>query len=146
LEKVKQSGEPIQAGQFVHAQANNQSIDYDAIPDELTIDSISNQYKGAIFPHRTIVQSMMNNIKDSELAKVFHQGPEAMCTNCHHNSQNFVSPPPKCVSCHSSVEGVKTDSAPVAKEAYHRQCFECHEVLELKSPVSTDCQACHEAK
>ena len=88
---------------------------------------------------------MMEKITGNALAKNFHQGKDAICQSCHHNSPD-VSNPPKCISCHASAEGEQDGRVPGTKAAYHRQCFECHEKMEIEKPVSDDCTACHKEK
>lgn len=59
-----------------------------------------------------------------------HQAKVADCTACHHNGVDAGS----CTSCH----GVKPE-APAAKDAFHKQCKECHQ----KNGGPTSCKACH---
>ncbi len=59
------------------------------------------------------------------------------CAKCHHkDAQN----PKACTECH----GVKQakDNAPLAKDAFHNQCQNCHKQLKgIKAP--TKCNECH---
>lgn len=96
-------------------------------------------------PHRKIVLSLADKIKDSGLASTFHATPEALCAGCHHNAPATVNPP-KCGSCHAKPF-TETDSAkPGLKAAYHGQCMGCHTEMKLEKPAATNCVACHELK
>ncbi len=59
-----------------------------------------------------------------------HQQRVDSCTTCHHQGE-----PVPCGNCH----GVKTE-APLAKDAFHRQCRSCHQ----KQAGPTDCKECHQ--
>ncbi len=146
IAKDKKSGLTIDARNYHSVASKNTKVNLEMIPEEYMIDVISETYQGVRFPHRAIVESMMDRIKDSTLAASFHQKEEAICQSCHHNSQDNFNPPPKCISCHSSSEGVQDDSVPATKAAYHRQCFECHEAMDITKPASADCVACHKEK
>jgi len=117
----------------------------DAIPEFVTIDAMVDKYEASKMPHRKIVLSLADKIKDSGLASTFHATPEALCAGCHHNAPATVTPP-KCGSCHAKPF-TETDSAkPGLKAAYHGQCMGCHTEMKLEKPAATNCVACHELK
>ena len=53
------------------------------------------------------------------------------CKQCHHNGE---SPVQKCESCHTA------DSKVSKKDAYHKNCVECHKT---KGAGPTGCMDCH---
>lgn len=145
LKKDLASGEKLNAKKYA-SKAKAVAIDYTALPNEVVIDVIADQYKAVQFPHQQIIEAMMGKIENNTLAAQFHQGKDVICQSCHHNSPQVTDPPPKCISCHAYSDIDQGDRVPAMKTAYHRQCFACHEAMEIENPVSTDCVACHEEK
>ncbi len=141
----KRSGRKLQARNY-RTSVQTTRIDYKKLPKNVVIDVVSKEYKGVSFPHKLIIESMMGKMKGNVLAAKFHQGKNSVCESCHHNSPNMTDPPPKCISCHASSDSEQDGTIPGIKAAYHRQCFECHEEMEIKKPVSTDCTGCHQEK
>ena len=115
------------------------------IPETVTIKELMNKYEPVKLPHRKIVKSMVSKIKNNQLANYFHHEKGTVCQGCHHNSP-AAKQPPKCVSCHSKPFNAKDPFKPGLMAAYHRQCMECHKAMNIKKPVSTDCNACHQKK
>ncbi|MCJ2164795.1 MULTISPECIES: sulfate respiration complex hexadecaheme cytochrome HmcA [unclassified Pseudodesulfovibrio] len=113
------------------------------IPEFVNIGVISDKYLPSKMPHRKIVLSLMDGMKDSQLATAFHAAPEAICAGCHHNSP-ATKTPPKCASCHGKPFAV--EGKPGLKAAYHGQCMSCHTEMKLEKPAATNCVACHEKK
>ncbi len=146
LKADKASGKELRADHYRASSVKETEIDYKSLPEEVVIDVISTEYKAVHFPHRVIVESMMKNLSSNAMAANFHQGKDVVCQSCHHNSPDVTNPPPKCISCHASSDVDQDVRVPGTKAAYHRQCFECHEAMEIKNPVSTDCTSCHEEK
>ncbi len=104
---------------------------------EIVIDSGGGEYQAAKLPHGKIITALDRPVRDSALARAFHQQTDTLCAGCHHHAPVGTRPAP-CVSCHG-VAGV-TDDRPGLKVAYHRQCIGCHERMGL--PVGcTDCHA-----
>ncbi|MCX8110038.1 MAG: cytochrome c family protein [Syntrophorhabdaceae bacterium] len=63
------------------------------------------------------------------------------CVKCHHKDKDPKNPEP-CIQCHL-IKEVK-DNAPIAKEAYHKNCIECHKESSAKGQVApTKCNECH---
>lgn len=61
------------------------------------------------------------------------------CVACHHKDPKE---PQACVKCHLVAE-VK-DKAPIAKDAYHKQCQACHKDSSAKGvKAPTACNDCH---
>lgn len=113
------------------------------IPEKVTIDIMADEYKGAKFPHRKIVKALAEKTGESELAKQFHNAQkETLCMGCHHNSPASLNPP-RCVSCHNLKGKMAADGRPALKGAYHGQCIDCHDQMQMEKPAATDCTACH---
>jgi hypothetical protein len=115
------------------------------IPETVDIKELTNKYEPVKLPHRKIVNTMVNKIKNNRLANYFHHEKGTVCQGCHHNSP-AAKKPPKCVSCHSTPFNEKDPFKPGLMAAYHRQCMECHKAMGIKKPVATDCAACHQKK
>jgi hypothetical protein len=61
------------------------------------------------------------------------------CVACHHKDPKE---PQACVKCHLVAE-VK-DKAPIAKDAFHKQCQTCHKDSSAKGvKAPTTCNECH---
>lgn len=61
------------------------------------------------------------------------------CVACHHKDPKE---PQTCAKCHLVAE-VK-DKAPIAKDAYHKQCQTCHKDSSAKGvKAPTACNDCH---
>jgi hypothetical protein len=61
------------------------------------------------------------------------------CVACHHKDPKE---PQACTKCHLVAE-VK-DKAPIAKDAFHKQCQTCHKDSSAKGvKVPTACNECH---
>lgn len=141
------------AQRLIDARPKNYgTVDKDLIPDVVKIDALADQYQPSEFPHGQIILKMVENMKDSELAAAFHQTPQTICESCHHNSPDVVQGPdggfsyPKCGSCHGKPFDPAKPDVPGLKGAYHGQCIDCHQAMELEKPKATDCEACHKKK
>jgi hypothetical protein len=121
------------------------TYDNEDIPEEVKIGALMNKYEVVKLPHRKIVNTLFNNIKDNKLARYFHREKGTLCQGCHHNSP-AAKKPPKCASCHGKPFNEKDPFKPGLMAAYHRQCMECHKAMDIKKPVSTKCTACHREK
>ncbi|HOJ71102.1 MAG TPA: cytochrome c3 family protein [Syntrophorhabdaceae bacterium] len=63
------------------------------------------------------------------------------CITCHHKDKDPKNPEP-CIQCHL-IKEVK-DNAPIAKEAYHKNCIDCHKESTAKGKAApTKCNECH---
>ena len=66
---------------------------------------------------------------------------KADCVVCHHKDKN-PKEPGGCMPCHDRNE-VK-DGAPPIKDAYHKNCIDCHkEFVAKKVNAPTKCNECH---
>lgn len=120
----------------------DKALNIDEIPDVVEIGVLANEFQPSKFPHRKIVQKIMDGMKDDALASYFHSSPNTMCSGCHHNSPASANPP-KCASCHGQAgDGVK----PGLKNAYHQQCMSCHREMGIQKPADTACAECHATK
>jgi hypothetical protein len=115
------------------------------IPETVEIKALMNQYEPVKLPHRKIIQTLSNNIKDSKLVAYFHADKNTLCQACHHHSP-AAPKPPSCASCHGQPFDQRDPTKPGLMAAYHRQCMECHDAMNLEKPVATNCVACHPKK
>ena len=115
------------------------------IPETVEIKALKNQYESVKLPHRKIVQTLGNNIKDDKLVAYFHPDKNTLCQACHHHSP-AAQKPPSCASCHGQPFDERDPSKPGLMAAYHRQCMECHDAMGIEKPVATNCTACHPKK
>lgn len=147
----RQSFDPLPANKEMAAQIaadeikNHRfpkQIDQDQIPDKVSIDIMSKQYQGAMFPHRQIVLALYKRTEKNALASFFHNEPTSICHGCHHHSPSADSFP-KCASCHEAFSQTNENVKPGLMGAYHGQCISCHQRMGLEKPSATDCTACH---
>lgn len=117
-------------------------------PDEITLDSLSSLFEGAVFDH-----AMHETLADN-------------CATCHHHTTGDT-PPAQCQGCHSAGQEAETVSCrdchleePFSvkalrdkdeniqlyhtdqvglKAAYHLSCMGCHK--EMDGPLG--CEDCH---
>lgn len=115
------------------------------IPEIVEIGVLANEFQASKFPHRKIMQKIMDGMKDDPMAAYFHSSPNAVCSGCHHNSPASANPP-KCVSCHGKVGDEKDGVKPALKAAYHQQCMGCHRQMGIQKPADTACAECHAKK
>ena len=75
-----------------------------------------------------------NHKKHSETLKL-------ECTKCHHTWKKGETTGKLCLECHKAkAEG----KALAAKDAFHKDCQECHKKEEAaKKPAPTKCTGCH---
>ncbi len=109
----------------------------DAFPATVTIDGLAGRYGPAELPHRAMVERLDGLVRESALASAFHAGPEVTCAGCHHHTPVGDRPPP-CASCHGPADRLDEDR-PSLEHAYHRQCIECHQQMEVGHTGCTDC-------
>jgi hypothetical protein len=112
------------------------------IPEMVVIDSIADEYKPSQFPHGMMVQAIFEKAGQSDMAKAFHGDELTLCQGCHHNSPATLTPP-KCASCHNKTPDLAAGK-PGLKGAYHDQCITCHQKMDVKNVLPTDCTKCHE--
>ena len=115
------------------------------IPEKVVIKAIMDQYGPVEMPHRKIYQKLAAGIKEDGIARYFHKSEETLCQGCHHYSP-ITKKPAACSSCHGEAFDERNPGKPGLMAAYHLQCMDCHQVMELEKPVSTDCIACHKKK
>ncbi len=119
-----------------------ETIALDEIPETVTIDVLAKEYEGAVLPHRKIVQSLAQGMKDSRLANYFHTDPATLCQGCHHQSP-VSAKPPQCGSCHGRTSEALNLTRPGLMAAYHQQCIQCHDKMGLEKPATRECTTCH---
>jgi len=112
------------------------------IPEKIVMDKFSKKYEPVEFPHRKIVNSITEKIKDSKLANYFHAEKETVCSGCHHNipvSEKLTG----CSNCHPKTFNVKDMHKPGIIGAYHIQCMDCHATMGIEK---VGCVECHKEK
>jgi hypothetical protein len=119
-----------------------ETISMDQIPETVTIQGLTKEYEAVVLPHRKIVQSLAQGMRDNRLANYFHTDPAVLCQGCHHQSP-VSAKPPLCGSCHGRTSGPLNLSRPGLMAAYHQQCFQCHDKMGLEKPASRECTGCH---
>lgn len=117
-------------------------VDPAEVPETVTIDVLANEYQAVELPHRKIYQAMLDGMKNSKMAAVFHV--DSVCKACHHKIPNDnIANPPSCASCHDKeVKVSAVGQAPHLKAAYHQMCISCHDSMGIK-PAAADCADCH---
>jgi hypothetical protein len=110
------------------------------IPETVVIKNLSKQYEAVDFPHRRIVNALVNNIKDNKLAAYFHPREGTVCQGCHHNSP-VSKKPPYCANCHGKPFDAESSLKPGILGAYHLQCMGCHKEMGMTKPMG--CNDCH---
>jgi predicted CXXCH cytochrome family protein len=114
----------------------------ESVPEDVVIGDLFYQYESVKLPHRKIVHTLVEHLKDEKLAAYFHNEEGTLCQGCHHNSPVAKKPPP-CVSCHGQPFDEKNLLRPGLKAAYHQQCLGCHKEMGMEKPRSTECADCH---
>ena len=94
-------------------------------------------------PHRKIVDTLSQHIRDSSMATYFHGHEDVVCQGCHHGSP-VGEKPPLCESCHGTSAADSDLYKPGPLGAFHQQCLGCHQSMELEKP--SDCSGCHAEK
>ena len=145
-ESLPQTDKKELAAMYLHAREPLSAMYSDSdIPETVEINALKDQYASVKLPHRKIIRTLSNNIKDNKLVAYFHPDKNTLCQGCHHHSP-AAKKPPSCASCHGRPFDERDPSKPGLMAAYHRQCMECHEAMNLEKPVATDCVACHKKK
>lgn len=139
--------EDPQMAERLYRQAKEIEITYrdEEIPDKVTVGIMSDRYEPAEVPHRKMIRTLLNNIREDKLAAYYHREKGAVCQGCHHNSPASLKPP-QCASCHGRPFDPQNASRPGLKGAYHQQCMGCHRTLKLAKPAAAACTDCHKEK
>ena len=92
-------------------------------------------------------ESMMLKLEGAKMAPVPFSHPihtekaKTECVSCHHKDKD-PKQPGGCVPCHD-IKEVK-NGAPPAKDAYHKNCINCHKEASAKgSTAPVKCNDCH---
>ncbi len=138
--------DPNQAARLLESRKPAESSFSDKdIPETVVIKTIMGQYGPVEMPHRKVYRKLAGSAGENKIARYFHQSEETLCQGCHHHSP-LAKKPAACSSCHGEAFDERNPGKPGLMAAYHLQCMECHQVMELAKPVSTDCIACHKKK
>ncbi len=118
---------------------NSHTADF---PEKVIIKKLEDQYKPVEFPHGKIIAALEKKVNESQLASSFHNKKGLMCSGCHHNLP-ITKKPSACSTCHDASIKKKSTGKPGLMAAYHIQCMECHENMNIGK---TGCTDCHEKK
>ena len=141
------SGESFTSMAQYRPQPEESRLSFSAedVPETVTIGTLSDKYEPAVFPHRQVVDKLMEYIADSKVATHFHGDEDVVCQGCHHHSPAGQKPP-LCENCHGAPFNETDPFKPGLFGAYHRQCIGCHESMQIEKPAITDCVGCHTLK
>ncbi|MFO7558136.1 MAG: cytochrome c3 family protein [Desulfobacterales bacterium] len=140
---ASEAGQTIALKILSERSSIRETVSREDIPEKIVLNKQSDTYKAFEMPHRKIVFSLMEKIKNNNLAAFFHREKGTICKGCHHNSPVSLKPP-KCGSCHGKPFDDKDKFRPGLKGAYHIQCMECHQNMEIEGLGG--CTDCHEEK
>jgi hypothetical protein len=140
--EVIQEPELLAAMMLESRKALLDTFDDADIPEKVIIEELFYQYEAVEMPHRKIIHTLVNDIKDNKLANYFHNEKGTICQGCHHNSP-VTKKPPSCASCHGEPFDENNPLRPGLKAAYHQQCMGCHRNMGIEKPKSTGCTDCH---
>lgn len=140
----KKSSDEMAKAALTDKAGKYSKVSKEKIPETVVINSIADEYKPSEFPHGLVVQAIFEKAGKNHMAKAFHGNELTLCQGCHHNSPATLTPP-KCASCHSETPDI-VSGKPGLKGAYHGQCITCHQKMEIKNILPTDCNKCHEKK
>ncbi len=123
-------------------------IDTEKVKKEVEVKVLEKEYEPSKFPHMKIIEGMVKISNEDKLAAYFHRDLQTLCEGCHHQSRAEAEAkkdePPYCRNCHSIAFDPQRLSRPRLLAAYHRQCVQCHEKMELEK--GRECKDCHKEK
>jgi len=123
-------------------------LDTEKVKKEVEVKILEREYDPSKFPHMKIIEKMVQISNDDKLASYFHRNLQTLCEGCHHQSRAEAEArkdePPYCRNCHSIAFDPLRLNRPRLLAAYHRQCIQCHEKMELEKPK--ECKECHKEK
>jgi len=123
-------------------------LDTEKVKKEVEVKILEKEYQPSKFPHLKIIEGLVKISNDDKLAAYFHRDLQTLCEGCHHQSRAEAEAkkdePPYCRNCHSIAFDPQHLSRPRLLAAYHRQCIQCHEKMELEK--GRECKDCHKEK
>lgn len=130
----------LPSGTSLEAQLEPSSLE---TADMVEISGLSEKFEAVRFAHRRHVEKLETLIASSKLAVRFHGRQDLVCQGCHHHTPAGQTPP-RCQSCHGTRKQESGLLVPTLLAAYHRQCMECHQRMEIATASS--CTSCHDEK
>ena len=125
------------------------------VKEDIKINVLEREFQPAKFPHKKIIEKLVEISNKSKLASYFHRIDTVhmrampICEGCHHHSkpraEAKVFNPPSCKSCHPVNFDPSNLDKPRLLAAYHQQCIGCHKAMKLGKAISK-CTDCHELK
>lgn len=123
-------------------------LDTEKVKKEVEVKILEKEYEPSKFPHLKIIEKLVKISNDDKLGSYFHRDLQTLCEGCHHQSRAEAEArkdePPYCRNCHSIAFDPLRFNRPRLLAAYHRQCIQCHEKMELEKPK--ECKECHKEK
>ena len=123
-------------------------LDTEKVKKEVEVKILEKEYEPSKFPHIKIIEKMVKISNDDKLGSYFHRDLQTLCEGCHHQSRAEAEAkkdePPYCRNCHSIAFDPQRINRPRLLAAYHRQCIQCHQKMELEKPK--ECKECHKEK
>jgi hypothetical protein len=113
------------------------------VPKTVVLKDLVSQYEPAEYPHRKVLDAMVEKLDDSRLAQYFHYDDTTLCRGCHHNTP-AAGKPPRCANCHDKPFNEDNLFRPGIMGSFHQQCLGCHQKMGVEK--YTGCTSCHKER
>jgi len=124
-------------------------LDPEVVKKEIKIKVLEKEFEPADFPHRKIIDKLVDISNKSNLARYFHNDLRMLCEGCHHQrkapAEAKKDTPPSCQNCHPKYFNPVNPNKLKLQSAYHVQCIGCHDAMRLEKPTHR-CTDCHKEK
>ena len=111
------------------------------LPDVLLLAGMTTQAAEPVSGYDYLIDEL-KQMQDDEFANPGMAAVDEGRKSFHEPGVNGKS----CASCHGQPFDQRDPAKPGLMAAYHRQCMECHDAMNLEKPVATNCVACHPKK
>jgi len=124
-------------------------LDPEVVKKEIKIKVLEKEFEPADFPHRKIIDKLVDISNNNKLARYFHNDLKILCEGCHHQRKSPAEAkkdtPPSCQNCHPKYFNPVNPNKLKLQSAYHVQCIGCHDNMRLEKPTHR-CSDCHKEK
>jgi hypothetical protein len=124
-------------------------LDPQVVKKEIKIKVLEKEFEPADFPHRKIIDKLVDISNNNKLARYFHNDLKVLCEGCHHQRKSSAEAkkdiPPSCQNCHPKYFNPVNPNKLKLQSAYHVQCIGCHDNMRLEKPTHR-CTDCHKEK
>jgi hypothetical protein len=124
-------------------------LDPQVVKKEIKIKVLEKEFEPADFPHRKIIDKLVDISNNNKLARYFHNDLKVLCEGCHHQRKSSAEAkkdiPPSCQNCHPKYFNPINPNKLKLQSAYHVQCIGCHDNMRLEKPTHR-CTDCHKEK